>query len=132
MEDERKDNDNGMDEGIDQDQPHGRDETERQAGRVVGVDRRGQPSFIIGSQICTAFSMWQHLNVHKRDVYRKQFHEGRYLLHEHPVAASSWQEACMQSFMREEGVGEVNMDKCQFGQRSIDGGPVKKPAKRLS
>ena len=111
-----------------------------------------KPLFIVGSPMCTAFSTWQRINAHRRDpvkmkeqydkavkhlrfvcrVYRKQLDEGRYFLHEHPVAASSWQEPCMARLLREEGVDTVNMDQCQYGQRAVDGSPIKKATKWMS
>ena len=111
-----------------------------------------KPLFIVGSPMCTAFSSWQRLSKHRRDpvkmkeehdkavkhlrfvcrVYRKQLDEGRYFLHEHPVAASSWQEPCVARLLRENGVDQVNMDQCQFGQRAVDGMPIKKPTKWMS
>ena len=111
-----------------------------------------KPLFIVGSPMCTAFCTWQRLNAHKRDpervteeyekavkhlrfvcrVYRKQLDEGRYFLHEHPVAASSWQETCIMRLRREAGVDEVNMDQCQFNQKAENGLPIKKPTKWMS
>ena len=94
---------------------------------------REKPMFFIGSPMCTAFSAWQHLNRERRDpalmqreynkamihlefvckLYRDQADAGRYFLHEHPVAASSWQERCVAELLEAPGVFELNGDQCQ-------------------
>ena len=108
---------------------------------------REKPMFLIGSPMCTAFSAWQHLNRERRDpalmqreynkamihlefvckLYRDQADAGRYFLHEHPVAASSWQERCVAELLEAPGVFEVNGDQCQYGQKAWNGALVKKP-----
>ncbi len=111
-----------------------------------------QPLFLIGSPMCTAFSSWQRLDDLKRDgkvvereytkamlhlrfvceLYAMQVSEGRYFLHEHPVAASSWQDACIQEVLELPGVAKKTGDQCQYGQRSAGGGPVRKPTGWMS
>ena len=69
-----------------------------------------RPSFLIGSPMCTAFSILQGLNKAKMEpakwnalwdkgvrhmlfaikLYRLQADAGRFFLHEHPSSASSW------------------------------------------
>ena len=96
---------------------------------------------LVGSPMCTAFCAWQKLNAQKRDpavvkrewdramihlefvcrLYLLQIKAGRYFLHEHPVAASSWKEICIRKLMDLPGVTRVNGDQCQYGQQSQDG-----------
>ncbi len=107
---------------------------------------------LIGSPVCTAFSVWQTLNrfrhadseekrlkrieaeLHMRFVislYHEQSDGGRYFLHEHPWAASSSALRHMQDLMAVPGVQKVTGDQCQFGaeiQRGPQrGAPVMKP-----
>ena len=111
-----------------------------------------KPLFVVGSPMCTAFSTWQRLSAARRDpkeveaqyqralkhlrfacqVYRKQLDAGRYFLHEHPVAATSWAEPCMMRLRREDAVQELNMDQCQFNQKDVNNDPIKKPTKWLT
>jgi hypothetical protein len=69
-----------------------------------------RPAFLIGSPMCTAFSILQGLNKTKMEpakwnamwdkgvrhmlfaikLYRLQADAGRFFLHEHPSSASSW------------------------------------------
>jgi len=108
--------------------------------------------FIIGSPRCGPFSSWQALNeqicvdgrlerdrvralVHLRfmcEIYQAQVLAGRYFLHEHPVAASSWFEPCVARVLRMNGVGRLNGDQCQYGQVTEKGSPVKKPTGWMS
>ena len=86
------------------------------------------------SPMCTAFSRWQNLNAHKRDkelierewsqamVHLKfacelmelQRSAGRYFLCEHPLATSSWNQACVQEVMRKPDVTWVHGDQCNM------------------
>ena len=79
-----------------------------------------QPILLVFSSMCTAFSRWQSLNVHKRDkelverewrqalvhlsfaceLMKVQLRAGRYFLYEHPLAASSWSQTCVQEVMK--------------------------------
>ena len=71
-----------------------------------------KPFFVIGSPPCTPFSSLRFLNKHKKsykrklaegrallrfatEIYEVQVANGRHFLHEHPVGASSWKEACI-------------------------------------
>ena len=105
-----------------------------------------KPMMLVGSPMCTAFCAWQKLNEHKKDperakaewakamvhlkfvcqLYELQAKAGRYFLHEHPVAASSWRELCIRKILGMAGVARVNGDQCQYGQQSADGEPIKK------
>ena len=122
--------------------------------RKEALDRleREKPMLLIGSPMCTAFSAWQKLNEYRRDseqmkkewnramihlrfvcdLYRIQMKGGRYFLHEHPVAASSWKESCIREILDTEEVQRVNGDQCQYGQESEHGGPIKKPTGWMS
>ena len=111
-----------------------------------------QPVLLVGSPMCTAFCTWQRLNELKRDpvvtkreyvkamvhlqfvceLYRVQMDSGRYFLHEHPVGASSWKEACIDDLLSDPRVERVTGDQCQYGQQAYDGSPVKKPTGWMS
>ena len=89
--------------------------------------------FLIGSPMCTASSTLQLMNAQARDpnvvhreylqavihmrfvceLYAMQLEEGRYFLHEHPAAATSWGEAWIQAVLNNEGVETVVMEQCQ-------------------
>ena len=96
--------------------------------------------------MCTAFSAWQRLNAVRRDpkaiqreynkamvhlefvcqLYRDQVNAERYFLHEHPDSASSWQERCITAMLAMDSVDKCVGDQCCYGQRSRQGGAVKK------
>ncbi len=54
------------------------------------------------------------------DLYEYQASEGRYFLHEHPWAATSWHLQCMQKVLGMPGVVEIRVDQCAYGQMSRD------------
>ena len=54
------------------------------------------------------------------DLYEYQASEGRYFLHEHPWAATSWNLQCMQKVLGMPGVVEIRVDQCAYGQMSRD------------
>ena len=58
---------------------------------------------------------------------REQLKNGRYVLHEHPAHASSWQTDIMEKFMREPGVVRVTCDQCVYGCRPWRGRPASSP-----
>ena len=111
-----------------------------------------EPMLIVGSPMCTAFSTWQYLNEHKGDpekikrawnqamihmrfaceIYQMQVDAGRYFLHEHPAHATSWQQECVQKIMRQHGVQTVTSDQCQYGQKDMNGHPIRKPTRWMS
>ena len=125
---------------------------EDQRQKALAMVEEQEPMLLVGSPMCTAFSAWQKLNAHRRDpeLVRKEFARamvrlkfvcklyaiqvaaGRYFLHDHPVAASSWKEQCVQEILRLPGVQRVNGDQCQFGQQTAAGSPVKKPTGWMS
>ena len=114
--------------------------------------RDERPLLLVGSPMCTAFSTWQRINnlirdpmvvknemrdalVHLRfcvELYREQMRHGRYFLHEHPAYATSWQDDAMRELMGEIGVETAVCDQCQYGCKSFDGSPVKKPTQFLT
>ncbi len=112
--------------------------------------REQKPLFLIGSPMCTAWCSWQRLNAQRRDpavttrelvqarvhldfvtsLYREQHEAGRFFLHEHPQAASSWEEESIRAVRELEGVEVVTADQCQYGAEvtvgSYRGEPVRK------
>ena len=97
--------------------------------------------------MCTPYSAWQRLNKNRDirafrkrlrearthmefvcELYREQMNAGRLFLHEHPDSASSWtDEACIKDMLTMQSVGTTVTDQCQFGQKSKEGNPIKKP-----
>ena len=93
-----------------------------------------RPAFLIGSPMCTAFSILQGLNRSRMDpikweamwnkgvrhmlfaikLYRIQHDAGRFFLHEHPASASSWRLPEMQSLMDDLNIKKVNAHMCRF------------------
>ena len=123
--------------------------------RIVKLVAEGRPLFIIGSPPCTAFSIIQNINKERRDekkvqkeleeakehirfsikLYRMQLEGNRFFVHEHPVAATSWQMKEIIELMMEDGVGVTTFDMCQFGMVATkDGkeGPVQKTTRIMS
>ena len=49
------------------------------------------------------------------ELYREQVEAGRWILHEHPVGATSWKLEVVIEIMKMEGVYTVVGDQCQFG-----------------
>ena len=119
--------------------------------RAMQIIQRDRPSLVIGSPMCTAFSLLQNLGkesnkekkekllknavMHVRfccEIYKLQVAEGRYFLHEHPQTASSWKLKCVQEVEKLEGVMTMVAHMCQYGMTSKDDqgfGPVLKPTK---
>ena len=118
--------------------------------RVIKMVAEGKPLFVIGSPPCTAFSSMQNLSAHKRDpkvineerrrgerhlnfcikVYLQQVKAGRFFVHEHPDAASSWKIEGMIELMMMAGVDAARVDMCQFGLTIIEKGEEKLARKR--
>ena len=69
-------------------------------------------------------------------VYREQFENGRYFLHEHPACATSWQLKGVEDLMQAAEVGRVVGDQCQYGSQVMSGPtkgqPVRKPTVFMS
>ena len=111
-----------------------------------------QPTLLIGSPMCTAFSQMNNVNYPKMDPYeverriahgRKhlefctklydlQWRVGRYFIHEHPAGASSWNENCIQQLLRKHGVTKVTGDLCQYGLTTTKEGVTGPARKRTS
>lgn len=126
----------------------------RQAMRLVdGL----KPDFVIGSPPCTPFCSWnvhmifrkmKQANVYKMvsegkvhlelmcKMYKKQMRARRWLLHEHPATAVSWNEQCINKLTEDPLVQVVKADQCQYGLTSPapDGQPLPalKPTKNMT
>ena len=97
-----------------------------------------EPTLIIGSPPCMAFSRIQQLNLHIHGhVWRQRFEEdkakavlhiefciklfkiqrsrGAYFLMEHPLYANSWKLDCLEDFRKSEGVMTSDADQCMCG-----------------
>lgn len=110
--------------------------------RAVRKLLQDEPTFLIGSPMCTAFSQMNHINHAKMDpmevdarlaygrkhlefctkLYDSQWKAGRYFLHEHPAEAVSWNEPRVRRFLHKHGVMRVDGDVCQYGLRTANGG----------
>ena len=123
--------------------------------KAIQLIKRQDPKLLIGSPMCTAFSILQGLNKsrmspekwdrmrkhgkkHLRfacELYKMQHDSGRYFIHEHPATANSWDEPCVQQVMRLKGVVTVKSHMCCFGMTSVDAdgeGLVKKPTSYMT
>ena len=87
--------------------------------RALAKVRSERLQLLMGSPMCTAFSTWQRINKLIRDLVtvaaekrravehllfcvelcKEQLRHGRHFLHEHPVYATSWQEAVIRQMM---------------------------------
>ena len=96
------------------------------------LDQR--PAFLIGSPMCTAFSILQGLNKARMDpdkyeamwnkgvrhmifavkLFRIQAESGRFFLHEHPASASSWKLPEMVALMADLNISKINAHMCRF------------------
>ena len=95
-----------------------------------------QPTWIIGSPPCTAFSVWnRHMNYPKMDkervrllieqgrrhlafmvsLYKTQLLRGAHFLHEHPASALSWSEPGIAALARHPLIHCVVAGQCQYG-----------------
>ena len=112
--------------------------------RAVRKALTDEPLLLIGSPMCTAFSTMNRINYARMSdedvkqrieygrkhiqfcakLYAMQWRAGRYLLHEHPEGASSWQEECIANMLCKEGVMRVNGDQCPYGLQTKDGAKV--------
>ena len=96
-----------------------------------------KPWIVIGSPECRMFSQLQHISrkywnedkdkmlveakVHIKFVmamYKLQWEEGRYFLHEHPAEASSWYMKEVQDVMNLDGVQVTKADQCMYGLKT--------------
>ena len=63
------------------------------------------------------------------NLHDVQWIGGQYVIHEHPDAASSWQEECIVHLLKRRRVVRVVRDQCRYGLKSHDGrieGPARK------
>ena len=101
-----------------------------------------EPLFVIGSPLCTEWSIMQNANKHKwtqeeRDkrlnearvhlefmckIYLIRAKNNRYFIHEHPASASSWAERCIVDVQRRTRSQIVVGDMCRFGMTTTSGG----------
>ena len=111
--------------------PRDSDKRERKQ-KAMAKAKSEQPTLLVGSPMCTAFSLWQRLNDKIRDpkvcadekargllrlsfcvdLYREQHRNGRYFLHEHPAQATSWQTEVVEKLSKEDGIIRVTCDQC--------------------
>ena len=109
--------------------------------KALKLIRETKPLFVIGSPMCRRWSSWQHLNDSRRSpdevrreklkemvhldfvaqVYREQIEGGRFFLHEHPDAATSWQQECIEDILQIPGVQRTTGHQCQYGQQVQQG-----------
>lgn len=119
----------------------------RERRRAMEEVRRQCPALVIGSPPCEMFSTLQNLNQEiPADVWNQRMHDarqllefaitvyweqllgGRYFVHEHPLAATSWRLPSVQRLAKEKGVYLVHADQCAYGQHLPgDEALVKKP-----
>ena len=112
----------------------------KQRNKCMRQILKQKPAFLVGSPMCTAFSILQGLNRAKMDLikweamwnkgvrhiqfaiklYRINSEAGRFFLHEHPASASSWKLPEMQSLMTDIGTKKVNYHMCHFKMMSED------------
>lgn len=144
----------GIDPGVAMDLKNGWD-FDRRDHRELARRRfeETKPGILIGTTMCTAFSSWQAVNHAKRDpdvvhrewvramvhlrflceLYKEQYAQGRYFLHEHPTQATSWNQPCIKEILELPHVERVDGDRCQYGQKDPESGdPVKKPTGWMS
>ena len=108
-------------------------ENMREKARLEVMDMK--PEFIIGSVMCTDWSVMQNVSrkyltdtewkarmgnarSHRKficELYRMQMEGGRYYVHEHPATASSWAEAVVQETMGMPDAWIVRTNMCRFG-----------------
>ena len=100
--------------------------------------REQNPKVLIGSTDCIIFSTRQNLTPWSKDqkhldfvceLHVEQINEGRWILHEHPASATSWQLWVVVDAMHMPGVGAVVGDQCQLGIVTHDGQGGWEPAR---
>ena len=106
-----------------------------------------KPKLLIGSPMCTIFSVLQNLSrwtAEKQErwkaavehlkfackLYRHQIKEGRWFLHEHPVGASSWKIKEVSEILRMEEVNTATADQCMYGPLTPGTRGKKTPARK--
>ena len=94
--------------------------------------KKEKPMCVIGSPMCTNFSILMNVNWKKMSreeinerwskavmhlefcasLYRLQIDEGRYFLHEHPLSATSWKLPCIENLMSDMRVIRTKAHMC--------------------
>ena len=112
--------------------------------RAIRKVLQDKPMVLIGSPMCIAFCQLNHINyakmsaeeVERRMQYGRKHLEfcvklygiqcgaGRYVLHDHPAGASSWQEECIKKLFKKHGVVRVVGDQCRYGLVSTEKGYI--------
>ena len=117
--------------------------------------RATRPWLLVGSPMCTAFSILQSLNFSRMDpekvrrlvtealvhlhfcvqLYRDQMADGRFFLHEHPASATSWRDEKIMKLRADPRVSSVVGHMCSHGMQSEDAegiGLVYKPTRWMT
>ena len=109
--------------------------------------RKEKPKLLVGSPECKMFSALQRLSAwtvekakrlveakaHMKfvcELYQEQIQEGRWILHEHPVGATSWKMDVMMRILKMKGVSTVVGDQCQFGLKTENDKGTSMPARK--
>ena len=124
----------------------------RRRERARKMVEQQKPMLSVGSQVCTAFSAWQHINKLKRDagvvsreyhramvhirfcmqLYQMQIEGGRYFIHEHPSSATSWAESEVRRIMQMDVLRVASADQCHYNATTRSGEPLKKPTRFMT
>lgn len=111
-----------------------------------------KPFVLITSPMCTDFSImmnanWKKLGPEEKQkrmnrarmhlrfacaLHMLQHKAGRYFVHEHPRAASSWTEQCIADVVRKTGANFTHLDQCMFGLVTTDDDGNTLPAKKAT
>ena len=108
-----------------------------------------KPYVLILSPMCLAFSQLQSLNTKPERLAellkqgrlhlefacrlaRQQVDRGGRVLFEHPWAATSWREPCLEALLALEEMRRVRCDQCQFGQTAVDADGSVGPARKAT
>ena len=112
----------------------------KKRAKAMAKVREEEPTLLIGSPMCRAFSNLQTMNFGRMDrakvqellahgimhlrfcisLYREQMRGGRYFLHEHPDFAKSWGLAEMVQLLQRPDVIRTSGDMCAHGMKATD------------
>lgn len=113
---------------------------EEKRTKAEGLVREKKALLVIGSPMCSAFSQIQNLNFSKMSpnevkrvidygtthlafcakLYQIQMDNRLYFSHEHPHAATSWENKGIKRLLEQEGVTRIKSHICAFGMESED------------
>ena len=114
---------------------------------------RDKPFLVIGSPPCVDWTFFNETINHQKmtpeevrrrkvereihlrfavEIYCMQLAGGRHFVHEHPAAASSWNEEVIRDLAAQPGVGAVVAHLCQFGLVTPAAGGGQLPAKKAT